>query len=604
MKEKMSDGPKCNGRCGLLAMTWHILVMGAKQKPFLLPVFLFLFVAIGITTTVSTFIKQVFFESVEGIIVGEGSLSKVVTYGIITSLFPVFLKLMQSGNYIIIVNFFEAAKGRMGKLLIAKAARIDPLVYEDNRFLDQVNKAHKGVEAVNDVANCILFMVLSQGVYLTTMGIYLFSIKPALIVMFAISFVPSIIGVIVRKRMYSKLEHLAAPYRRRYEYFGKCICNREYVKETRLWGASVFFNNKYKQNLEGYASLEWKTTKYVNLVELALRFLMLTGHIGTIMLLFHYMAKGEINVGAFAAIFSSLDNLFGQVDDLVSMQINTISTKFGVAQNYFVFLKLPERQGWSEKLVAREKIEFKDVSFFYPNSEKPALRNINLTLQKGETIAIVGVNGSGKSTLTRLLTGLYLPTKGEVLLDGRHVEEIAPAILYNGVSAVFQRYQSYKMTVAENVRISELDKKGVPDKSREVECALDKADFLSESKNLSEGLDTMLGKDFGGIDLSGGQWQRLAIARGLYRDHGMIVLDEPTAAIDPLEEAEIYRQFAEISKGKTALIVTHRLGSARIADKIIVMNEGNIVDIGTHEQLMQHGGIYSEMQQAQAKWYV
>jgi len=223
-------------------------------------------------------------------------------------------------------------------------------------------------------------------------------------------------------------------------------------------------------------------------------------------------------------------------------------------------------------------------------------------VHKGETIAIVGVNGSGKSTLTRLLTGLHLPTSGEMLVDGRNADGIAPKSLYRGISAVFQKYQSYKMTVEENVRISDMETAN--DKTAPaVTDVLEKADFPIDSEKLTEGLQTMLGKDFGGIDLSGGQWQRLAIARGLYRDHDMIILDEPTAAIDPLEEADIYRKFAEISAGRTAFIVTHRLGSAQIADRIIVMDGGHIVDMGTHEELMQREGRYREMYHAQAKWY-
>ncbi|MDE6924729.1 MAG: ABC transporter ATP-binding protein/permease [Acetatifactor sp.] len=187
------------------------------------------------------------------------------------------------------------------------------------------------------------------------------------------------------------------------------------------------------------------------------------------------------------------------------------------------------------------------------------------------------------------------------------------------------------MTVAENVRISDMGKGmpesggdtggapesggnpgGMPENNGGMFCGeaedaiayvLEKADFPVRSEKLTEGLQTMLGKDFGGIDLSGGQWQRLAIARGLYRAHDMIILDEPTAAIDPLEEADIYRKFAEISRDKTAFIVTHRLGSARIADRIIVMDAGHIVDMGTHEELMRREGKYREMYQAQAKWY-
>ena len=153
------------------------------------------------------------------------------------------------------------------------------------------------------------------------------------------------------------------------------------------------------------------------------------------------------------------------------------------------------------------------------------------------------------------------------------------------------------MTVAENVQLSDAQK------TEDIKEVLEKADFPLENGKFIDGIETMLGKDFGGIDLSGGQWQRLAIARGLYRAHDMIVLDEPTAAIDPLEEANIYYKFAEISKDKTAFIVTHRLGSAKIADRIIVMDAGRIVEMGTHNELMDKNGKYYELYQAQAKWY-
>ena len=651
-------------RAGLFVMVRHMIGMGAKRKPQLLILLPLLFICIGLSNTAYTFIKQVFFDSVEGLVGGSVQIGTVLFYGTLTSLFPVFLLLVGQQSAVMLQTFFKAAEGCMGKELNEKAARIDPLVYEDNRFLDQINKAYTGLQAVGDVVVSMLTLLLNQSVYILSMAVYLFTVKPMLLIMFFVCFIPSMIGTAVRKRMYANMEHKAAPYRRRYEYFERCICSREYVKETRLWGAEGFFKRMYGKNLRECTRLDWQTSKHVLFIELGLRFLTLTGYVGTIIMLFYYLAKGEVGVGAFAAVFTSLDTLFSRINELFDGQIGAIGRSFGPAQNFFDFLDLPERRGLYEGPVEREVIELKGVSFTYPGGSIPALENINLTVHKGETIAIVGVNGSGKSTLTRLLTGLYLPTSGELLIDGRKVEEIAPKALYQNVSAVFQRYQTYKMTVAENVRISEVEKerpehrdmtagkeeadvkvrektsaakeeadrkalektsavkaetgikataKEAADKSElamnerieaAVMDALEKADFPLDGGKLTEGLDTMLGKDFGGTDLSGGQWQRLAIARGLYRAHDMIILDEPTAAIDPLEEADIYRKFAEISRDKTAFIVTHRLGSARIADRILVMDAGHIVDMGTHEELMQREGRYREMYQAQAKWYV
>ena len=639
-KDKKSGQSKRSAKYGLFSMVGHTIGLGMKKRPLLPPLFLLIYIGMGIAATANTFVKQLFFESIEGLVAGRVQYAVVVGYGILMCLFPAFILAVRTGNNAIVMTFYGVTLGYMGEQLNAKAARVDPLVYEDNRFLDQINKAYVGLEASRDLAiNCV-YVVANQCVYLISMAVYLFTVKPALLLMFGISFVPNIIGTMVRKRRYAKREHKAAPYRRRYEYFEKCLCSREYVKETRLWSSEGFFRKMYGHNISEYAKLDWETSRHVGLVELGLRFLQLTGYVGTIVMLFYFMFQGEVSVGIFAAVFTSLDELFGQMNELFQGEINVISRNYGAAQNYFNFMNLPERQGLSEESLKRDRIELKGVSFTYPNSEKPALSDIDLTVHKGETIAIVGVNGSGKSTLTRLLTGLYLPTSGELLIDGRDASDIAPKTLYEGVSAVFQRYQSYKMTVAENTRISEMEKRagafgeqaamgkaenvtketagkimakavekggsGTAENAAQeaaVRDVLEKADFPLDSEKLTEGLDTMLGKYFGCIDLSGGQWQRLAIARGLYRDHDMIILDEPTAAIDPLQEADIYHKFAQISKDKTAFIVTHRLGSAQIADRIIVMDAGHIVDMGTHEELMQREGKYREMYQAQAKWY-
>ena len=586
----------------LLGMIRHVMILEWKKNPVML-VFAIVFAAVmGVVTAANVFFKQSFFDSVGSLAAeGNATLSRTLMCGVGMAMFLVLTLLLQGASQLIYNNFNMLIMGHMGTLLNEKAARIDPIVYEDNRCLDQINKAYVGMEAVGTVVFTTLSIVLSNMAYFVFMGCYFFSIKPMLLLVFALSFLPSIVGSFIRRNMFAKMEHLSAPHRRKYEYFEKCLCSREYAKETRLWRGESYFKRLYGKSLDKYTDLQWKTTKRSELIMIALRFMLLSGYVGTIIMLFYYLFQGEIGVGAFAAVFSSLDQMFDTMDGVFNYQIGAITRNFGAAQNYYTFLNLREREGTDPGAVERGNIELNGVSFTYPNSSKPALEDINLTVRKGETIAIVGVNGSGKSTLTRLLSGLYLPDKGRMLVDGRDASEIAPSRLYRGVSAVFQRYQSYKMSVDENVRISETGKTAANEAV--VRDVLEKADFPLDNGKLTEGLNTMLGKDFGGIDLSGGQWQRLAIARGLYRDHELIILDEPTAAIDPLEEADIYRKFAEISRDKTAFIVTHRLGSAQIADRIIVMDSGRIVDMGTHEELMQREGKYREMYHAQAKWY-
>ncbi len=616
INKKGTERQKKARQKSLAGMIRHVLSLEWEKNPALLIFCIIMASGMGVTAAANVFFKQAFFDSVSGMVEGNTTVSRAVLRGIGMAAFLVLTLALTAAAQLIYNNVNMVIMGHMGILLNDKASRVDPIVYEDNRFLDHINKAYVGMEAVTTVVFTALSIGLNDVAYFVFMGCYLFSIKPMLLLVFALSFLPTIIGSIIRRNMFARMENLAAPYRRKYEYFEKCLCSREYAKETRLWRGERYFKRLFDKNLDGYTTLQWKTTRHSELIMIALRFLLLSGYVGTIVMLFYYLFRGEIGVGAFAAIFSSLDGMFDSMDGVFNYEIGAITRNFGAAQNYYAFLNLKEREGVELDALPRETMELRGVSFAYPNSGKMALEQIDLTVRKGETLAIVGVNGSGKSTLTRLLTGLYLPTEGEMLIDGRNAREVAPVSLYRGISAVFQKYQSYKMTVEENVRISDMGR-GIPGQDTAGAAAdgrtdgtdsavrevLEKADFPTDSGKLTEGFQTMLGKDFGGIDLSGGQWQRLAIARGLYRAHDMIVLDEPTAAIDPLEEADIYRKFAAISADKTAFIVTHRLGSAQIADRIIVMDAGRIVDMGTHEELMQREGRYREMYHAQAKWY-
>jgi ATP-binding cassette subfamily B protein len=199
-----------------------------------------------------------------------------------------------------------------------------------------------------------------------------------------------------------------------------------------------------------------------------------------------------------------------------------------------------------------------------------------------------------------LITGLYMPNEGEILYGGTDIKEVSFRSLFKNISVVFQKYQRYQMTLRENIGISNVDDIATDSALDRIsaQTGIDKHD-----NSFTNGYDTMLSREFDGVDLSGGQWQRVAIARGFFRSHQFIVLDEPTAAIDPIEETKIYDRFAEISKDKTAIIVTHRLGSVRLADRILVMKRGKLVEQGTHTDLMTANGEYARLYKSQERWY-
>lgn len=313
----------------------------------------------------------------------------------------------------------------------------------------------------------------------------------------------------------------------------------------------------------------------------------------------YYLLNGSISIGYFAAIFYSLNKLMDTMKEMVEL-FGTIYENANLAGKLYDYLELPEEEGEDGPVGALESIRLEDVSFRYPYTDRNALDHITLEIEKGSHVAIVGLNASGKTTLVKVLMGLLRPTEGVVSVNEKDSSKYSTKSLTRDISAVFQNFGKYKLSLRENVILSDIKKEG---DDGEIRSKLEEAGFDYQREGISDSLDTMLSKEFNGIDLSGGEWQRLAIARGIYRRNDLIVLDEPTAAIDPIEEANVYRRFDEISKGKTVLTVTHRLGSVKTADRIIVLRGGEVVEDGTHAELMEKEGFYAEMFSAQAKWY-
>lgn len=554
--------------------------------------------AVGVVSGSGVWFKQQLFEQAEAVVDGA-PFSRVAVAAVVLCVYLV-LQLAMSGMDSVVFNHFEAKLVQeAGEELNRKAAKIDPVCYEDNRFLDQIEKAGRGTLVAVTVFSTSISMLLTILAYFGFMGGYLRSIEPMLLVVLLATFIPYIFGAVVRYRVNKSKENLSAPYRRRGEYYGQCITEREYVRETRMLGGYGYFFQKMKENLEMVKTLDWKAVKKTNMIDIGLRFLTLLGYMATIVLLFYYLMNGRVGVGAFAAVLSSLDGIAEKLESLFRWKIGYITGNLGMGENYVAFLNLPERQGDTPFPEGRT-VEFQNVSFTYPNASEASLKNITLSIHENETVAIVGSNGAGKSTFARLLLGIYRPCEGSVLIDGVDTKTLLPGDSAGKTSAVFQKFQKYKMTALDNVVISDTCQE---QDLKRVKEALKKADLEMDGRSFPEGENTLLAREFGGTDLSGGQWQRLAIARGFYRKHNLIVLDEPTSAIDPLEETRVYKKFAEISRDKTAVIITHRLGSARIADRIVVLDAGRIVEMGTHEELLERKEHYYKMYQAQAKWY-
>jgi ATP-binding cassette, subfamily B, bacterial len=558
----------------------------------------------------NTFISQLFFDAVAKAVTVKSGIGNVIWMALALGGAVIGSQILNGVHNFMSSTFMNKMSGFLGMRINEKASKIDPILYETPALLDDINKANEGM--ANSLGLFFTFITIFTFYlpYFLFMGVYLFTLKPILALSLVLVFVPVAITQLIRGVIFAKLEDEAAPIRREYEYYERCICDREYFKETRLLGGFAFFKELYGSALALLGKKTWNAELKTGLMELGMKMITLIGYLGVLYLLFTALLRKEISIGTFAAVFASIDTMFIIMEEIICRHIGSMTKNLGTVRNFIRFLDLPERLGKDLIVDTEGGVILNNVSFRYPEAKFDSLAEVSLEIKKGETIAIVGENGAGKTTLAKLISGIYLPCSGSVQLGGVDTKDVSPKSIYQGISAVFQKFQKYKMTLGENIHISDIESSLERDSTGKLmyESRLDgsiqKSDLVLDEGNFPQGYDTMLSREFDGVDLSGGQWQRAAIARGFYRVHDMIVLDEPTAAIDPIEETNIYKKFAEISKGKTSVIVTHRLGSAKIANRIVVMDGGKIVGIGTHDELMNSGGKYAEMFNAQAHWYV
>lgn len=532
-------------------------------------------------------------------------------------------------------DFCVKAEGIIEEKLNMKSSRINPIDFENPLVLDDINKAEQGADSGIFVVKIFvdIFTVYIPSFIFT--GIYFYSLSPVLVLSIFIIFVPTLLSQVFKIKLFANLEDKSAPIRRTYSYYEKCMTDKEYFKETRLLGAMNFFRNAYQKSLCSLNKYSLDTKKRSALMELSMKLLTLCGYVIVLLILVKCVLVRFISIAAFAAVFNSLIVIVKRMREIICIRMGTVFENIGTAKNFIRFLDLKERTGSEVTIDTVPEVIMDNVSFVYPGNSAESISGVSLRIKRGETIAIVGENGAGKSTLVRLVTGIYLPDEGSVTIDGHDTRNIPMKSLFNYTSGVFQKFQKYKMTLGENVSISEAEsgqatgneianqalngqasacgtldstlsgqavRQGTAASFR-IGQAINKADLDVSDEKFPQGYDTMLSREFDGVDLSGGQWQRVAIARGFYKNHNMIVLDEPTAAIDPIEETKLYKKFKQMSQGKTAVIVTHRLGSAKIADRIVVLDKGKIVQTGTHEELINKEGKYKEMYQSQSKWY-
>ncbi len=419
---------------------------------------------------------------------------------------------------------------------------------------------------------------------------YISSFNIVFLLFLPLSAIPTLLEMLYDARLWKRGYETVTQCQREETEYEKAVIDEVACKESRITGANALLFKKWKNSRMKRDAIENSKSKKMLILKLSLCILECAGNIGGFAVSIFLFFLDHIDLPTFTAGVMAYSSLTAILKGLTGTVGNEIQFR-RMIQPYFRYWNLPERGGESDQCTFEKSVTLSDVSFTYPNQTGKALDGINLTIHKGETIAIVGENGAGKSTLVNVILGLYRPSSGSVCYDGADISKVKEAALHLRQSAVSQSFCRYKITVGDNIAIGNFSKQDGKEINQRIAGIF---------PNGEVGQNTLLGKEFGGRELSGGQWQQLSCARGFYKDGDFIVLDEPTSAIDPLREKAIYGSFQKELQGKTGIIVTHRLGAVKLADRIIVCQQGRIVENGTHQELLAENGIYASLWKTQA----
>ncbi len=592
---------------------FYIFVLVWETNPWILALMVFMAVFHGVVPVINALISANLINSlVSAYNAAQAGLPdqfNTVLYALLLQFGVLFFNgLISSVNGILERISGELVVNHVNIKIMNKAREIDLASFDRPEFYEKLENASR--EAGNRPIQIMnsTFRIFSTFISMISFILILWAISPFAPLLIIIMSVPSaIINFTYRKKNFNYIRRRSKD-RRRMSYYNGLMTNKDIVKEVRIFGLSDTFINRYHETFKRYYSGLRKI--FVSEGAWHISISLVTTVINCILYL--YIAKmvctGSIEVGNYTLYTGALHSIAGGIATLISTTA-TIYEGTLFIDNMIVFMN--EKKTVAPILdnpvhVERHTghvVEFKNVSFRYPGTERDVIKNINLKLNPGDTVVLVGLNGAGKTTLIKLLTRLYDPTEGVIYLDGRDIREYDIDELYRVFGIIFQDFGKYAVTVTENIDFGQIGKPISEEEIKEAARRSNSADFIEA---LPDKYDTPLMRNFeeNGIELSIGQWQKLAIARAFYSDSDILILDEPTASLDAIAEQEIYNQFDELRQNKLTIFVSHRLSSATVASKIIVLQNGEIIEEGNHAELMRAGGHYYELFSTQAKRYI
>lgn len=480
-----------------------------------------------------------------------------------------------------------------------KGTRLSMICYENTGTNNMLKRAKNCIEQerFSDLSLSV-FNILAEFLKVNGTLLVLAGFHPVLVGISLLSVFPYLIVRLVRGKEFYELKRYQTAGERRRNYLYHLFGDKQAVKELRIFEIEDYIEQKMYAARDNMKQEVWNFKKRDMRSLLICEIFCKSGYLlsifSTILLLLHQV----LDVGMMAAALAAFTS-FQTAAKYFLVSLGRIPECAAFVKDYYDFMDMEEAEKGTEKLCSDfDSIKVKQLSFSYPGRKTPAVSNLSFTIKRNEVVAIVGNNGSGKTTLVKLLTGLYQAQKGQIYYGRQNLRSLDPEEFYKQISFVSQDFIKYELTVRENIGIGDWKQMENTDKIYMLLHQVGLETFISQAS-----VNQLLGNEFGGRELSVGQWQKLAIARGMMKDSSVIFLDEPTAALDPLMETKVLKMFLKIAREKTAIIVSHRIGICKEVDKIIVMKEGKIAEIGNHEELLAEKGEYYRLYTMQQKWY-
>ena len=488
--------------------------------------------------------------------------------------------------------------------IMEHAASLDLDQFEDTIFYDKLERARQQTNG----RTVLLSQVLGQVQDLISMGflaVGLAAFNPWLILLLLVAVVPAFLGESYFNDRSYALTRAQTAERRELDYLRYLGASDETAKEVKLFGLSGFLVDRFRTVSDKFyqdgRALAIRRSSWGTFFAL----LGSAGYYSAYVVIILRTVHGHLSIGDLTFLAGSFRQLRSLLEGILN-RFTTVSQGAIYLQDLFEFFEIAPRLVRPEHprpfpRPIREGFTFEDVGFRYLHSERWANRHLNFNLRSGEKLALVGENGAGKTTLIKLLTRLYDPTEGRILLDGVDLREYDPDDLRRQVGVIFQDFLRYQLTMAQNIAVGDIVRK---EDRASIETAAKQSLADSLLDKLPGRYDQELGRRFRqGVELSGGEWQKVALARAYMRDAQLLILDEPTAALDARAEYEVFQRFAELTKGRTAVLISHRFSTVRMADRILVLEKGEMLEMGSHEELLRAGGRYAELFQLQARGY-